>query len=83
MPITKQQKPSIQDSEIFKAIDAKGTCVIDVRPPYEKLHIPDEAKFDKETLFWNPFTELHPEDWEGIITAEMGGMYREKANSTG
>lgn len=62
MTTNKQKNQKITDSRTFKFIDEKGRCVIDDRPPYEKLNIPDGGKLDKKIMFWNPFTELHPED---------------------
>jgi len=82
MTTQKQKKPTITDSSMFKTMNKKGTFVIDAGRADRKLNIPNATKVDKEFLFLNPFTdlELHPEDWNDIITADMGGTYREKKN---
>ncbi len=80
MTTNKQKNQKIIDSSIFKAIHAKGTCSIDAGRADRQVNISDEAKCDQEIMFWNPFTELHPEDWNDMIKADIRAMNRERGN---
>ena len=80
MTTKNQTESSIQDSEIFKSIDKKGTCSIDAGRADRQINISDEVKCDQEIMFWNPFTEIHPEDWNDMIKADIRAMNRERGN---